>query len=346
MRRELVILLMVLVGCTRTELPDYTGQPIRFCADGCGAQVVTRAISTDPDDASYLIADGNTVGLYGGWAESDDNSITEIFNKTLLTCEEYESAKFRWYYSPLRYWRKHGVYEFRAVYPSSVKCQYGTNGRRLITNYSMHTDDQDLMVASKKVSITSGEVITDSVKLQFHHATAAIRFLFQKGEGVQTNYKLNSFELQNLHTVAVLMYQGDNITVDSWNPSEFLTHRILPWNATTPDDRVDIPEKYEDFTEERWHYVIPQRLTSKDSGSAAAVRFSLTVNDSDTPIYTTLALPQTYKDEFNVTHDVVWEPGKKYNYYIHIQPSKVTIKMTVTPWDSFFVAVDDVIFGD
>lgn len=334
--------LLLVAACARVPLPGEDGAPIRFCAQGSGMQVHTR-VSENPHEKDYLIADGNSVAVYGTWSATEEGEGQEVFGRTIVTCSEVEPSHFLWSYENPKYWRKNGIYDFRGVYPTSVHCQYGTSGRRIVTTYSMHTDDVDLMVASRRVPITTGVAMTDSVQLQFRHATTAIRFLFQKGENVETMYRLNSFELQNLHTVGVLMFQGDELTTDSWHPAEFVTQKILAWTAATAEERIEVPERYQDFTAERWHYVIPQTLVSRNN-TDAAVRFSVTVNDSPTPIYTTLPLPQTYRDSQNVEHDVVWEPGKKYNYYIQIQPSQASIIVKAVPWDSFYVAVDDLVF--
>ena len=40
----------------------------------------------------------------------------------------------------------------------------------------------------------------------------------------------------------------------------------------------------------------------------------------------------------------VWEPGKVYNYYINLQPSRVAINVVVTDWDEQTLVVDDIIF--
>lgn len=341
-RKGLISLaLLVLAACTRVSLPGEEVVPIRFSARGSEMRVHTR-VSANPDEKDYLIADGNAVAVYGTWSATEEGEGQEVFGRTIVTCSEVEPSHYLWSYENPKYWRKNGIYDFRGVFPTSVQCQYGTSGRHIITTYSMHTDDLDLMVASKRVPIT-GVAMTDSVQLKFRHATTAIRFLFQKGEDVETRYYLNSFELQNLHTVGVLMFQGEDLTVDSWHPAEFVTQKILAWTAASAEDRIAVPESYDDYTAERWHYVIPQTLVSRNNVDAA-VRFSVTVNDNPTPIYTTLRLPQTYRDNQNVEHDVVWEPGKKYNYYIQIQPSQASIVVKAVPWDSFFVAVDDLVF--
>lgn len=329
----LLIVIAALTGCNGERMPIDSA--IRFGVHS-EAQVSTSKVSTVPDDIDYLFTDGNQVGVFGSWTSSEGVT-TDVFSRLPLTCEKQADDSFEWVYSPLKFWRKGGVYDFSAVFPYSVNCQYGSSGNRLVITYSMHADDYDLMVAATERDLTSSDD-TSPVDLTFRHATAAVRFLFSKGSE-SNEYYIDSFQLQYLHTVGILVYNSGEMTVSNWNPAEFRSPSVLEWEAGSLDDRIYVPQNYSDFTGEKWHFVIPQNLNA-DDGYHPAVQFSVNVNDGTTPVYTTLPLPETYANN----SDVLWEPGKMYTYYIQIQPSNASITVKVTPWDSYYVAVDDINF--
>ena len=335
-----LILLAALTGCRREAVPgaEPGGIPIAFSA-GVAGQSSTKAL---PHDSDYLIADGKKIAVYGTWTSPQGVS-TDVFSKIGVTCEEQEDASFKWIYSPLKYWRKGGQYQFSGIYPYDVTVQYGTSGNKLVTSYSMHANDFDLMVASAVRNLSEVDD-TSPVDLTFHHAMTAVRFLFSKGSDVN-HYYLNFFELQNLQAVGVLVYDGGVVELDDWNAAEFRSPTVLEWSASG-DNRIWIPENYGDLSNadnswKNWHFVIPQNL-GQNGGYRPAVRFSVNINDETTDVYTTLDLPEVYDNG----DDVVWEPGKMYTYYVQIQPSTAAITVKVTDWDSYFVGVDDLIFGE
>lgn len=330
----LLMLTALLVSCRQERLPQ-DGQPIRFGVNTVQVSS-SKAVSTLPDDKSYLFTEGNQIGVFGSWT-SAAGVTTDVFSRLPLTCQKQGENDYTWEYSPLKFWRKGGVYDFSAVYPYDVNCQYGSSGNRLVITYSMHAQDYDLMVAATERDLTSSDD-TSPVGLTFYHACAAVRFLFCKGS--ETNeYYIDSFHLQYLHSVGILVYNSGNLTVQNWNSAEYRSSSVLEWKAETLSDRVYVPKQYSDFTGEKWHFVIPQNLNA-DDGNHPSVSFTVHVNDDTTPVETILPLPVSY----NNGNDVLWEPGKTYTYYIQIQPSTASITVKVTPWDSYFVAVDDISF--
>lgn len=343
MRRFLsysLLLLVALTGCRRAPVPvEETGSPILFSA-GVMESSSTKSL---PHDSDYLIADGKTIAVYGTWTSPQGVS-TDVFSKIGVTCEVQPDESLKWVYSPLKYWRKGGQYQFSGIYPNTVSVQYGTSGNKLVTSYSMHANDYDLMVASA-VRDLSVEDDTSPVNLTFHHAMSAVRFLFSKGSDVN-HYYLNYFELQNLKAVGVLVYDGGAVELGDWNAAEFRSPTVLEWSASG-SNRIWIPDNYGDLSNadnswKNWHFVIPQNL-GQNGGYRPAVSFSVNVNEEASDVYTTLELPETYA---NSGDDVLWEPGKMYTYYIQIQPSAAAITVKVTDWDSYFVGVDDLIFGE
>ena len=313
-----------------------TDVPILFSSDLCVGQSLTKA-------GPAVVENGNFC-VYGSWQKDDATSPIEVFSAVNVN---YEGGSYL--YTPLRYWRSGGTYHFCAVYPQDATCEYGTGAQRLVVKYSMHSDDYDLMAAKASASASSHP---DKVNLSFGHACAAVRFLFRNGiydveeigagvvipEEEKTKYKLNSFELRNLQTTGVFIYDSEDIVIGDWYPAEARAESVFSWKASASSPAFLIPDSYEDYEKDHseWHYVIPQTL--KPYGSVEpSVRFSVLINDNPTPVYTTLSLVKN--------PNIVWQPGYVYTYQIRIQRSKVEVTMEVEPWDSYKVAVEDIVFN-
>jgi len=359
----LLLLTGVLCACGRESVPDTgSGEPILFRAGMNLSAVATKADDPDaPTKEDYLIADGRRVGVYATWT-STSGAATDVFSKIPLTCTDNgpeANPRYTWDYTPHKYWRTEGSYDFRAVFPMDVHTQFGTGGTRMVASYSMLSENYDLLVAGSKRNLDAGEG-RSTVALDFKHACAAVRVLFQDGStDPYRHYYLDSFEMQHLKAVGVLVYEGGVPSLASWNPSEYRTPSVMHWEAPDEAGRILIPDKYEDFKKVtqsdwvQWHFVIPQELNVND-GNKPAIRYSVDVEQylsdgtlaykSSLPIYTTLKLPLTYNDG-GVEREVVWEPGKMYTYYVQIQAGSVYITISVEDWDSYYVYVEDVIFG-
>ncbi|MCR5364187.1 MAG: fimbrillin family protein [Bacteroidales bacterium] len=362
---------MLASACQRERLP--AGEPpIRF-----SSAVATKA-SDMPDTKDYLFREGAQIGVYGTWISTEGESF-DVFSNIKVTCHDTEddsdpAARYEWSYYPLRYWRKNGKYYFRGIYPADANIQFGSDGTKVVASYSMFADNYDFMVASAERDMAGVDGLypadyTAAVPLTFKHALSAVRFIFKKGtEDVNRHYYLNSFEVEYIRSVGVLVYDGDAsgsggavLNVDSWNAAEFRSPSVLTWTASEEQDRIDVPQEYEDFKTldhpswVKWHFVIPQNLNAGD-GYHPAVKFGVYVNQYDTddttliyssgtPVETTLLIPETYTDDDGV-HDVVWEPGKVYTYFIQIQAGQASITVNVADWDSYYLAVDDMVFVD
>ena len=357
----LAVLLIVLTGCERLSLPVSEEGAIRFSAGmvgGSGVSVKSGAVDHSyPSHESDFIKVGNSVSVYGSWT-SPAGATTDIFRGVELTCEESgdELDPFRWTYSPLRYWRSEGSYNFGSVYPTNARVEYGTSGGKLVATYSMLADDYDLMVASTKRAMT-GSGSTAKVPLKFHHACAAVRFLFRKAEGSEVDYFVDSFELQNLSAVGRLVANwvvtnnpnpGDEEYQINWTPAESKSSGIYLWQAADQSQWIEVPTDYatnpETPTEiEQWHFVIPQLLLG-DGVTHPTLRFSIHVGNDVTPVYTNLLLPEEENPESESPTPISWEPGKLYTYKVQIQPSKAYIEVEVMPWDEYYLGVDDISF--
>ena len=332
-----------MVACSRERLPVLEDDgTIRFSVSAVNVSS-SKAVSDIPDDYTYLFSDGNQIGVYGSWTSG--GATTDVFSHIPVICTDNGDGTYYWAYTPLKYWRRGGYYDFSAVYPYNVNSQYGSSGNRLVITYSMHADNYDLMVASAERDLDSVDD-TSPVEFTFRHATAAVRFLFCTDSDVNT-YKLTSFQLQYLHAVGILVYNAGTIGLSAWNPAEFRSPSVCEWEAPSLAARMDITTSYDDFGDDyaakewsKWLFVLPQNLND-DDGNHPAVQFAVNVNDDTTPVYTTLPLPETYDDD---SEDILWKPGYMYTYYIRIQPSTAIITVDVAPWDSYYVAVDDIDF--
>lgn len=330
---HMALVLVVLTGCQREQLPE--GDPMDFSV---ASSLQTKSPAAEqPDDESFLIAQGNQVRLYGTWSKAGQED-EQIFTAQTLTCQEDLS----WDYTPVKYWRKYGTYSFAAVYPMT-ECLAGTSGKGLLVRHSLvySANPVDLMVAHARRTVASD---FSPVELPFKHACAAVRFLFKRASA-SYSYHLKSFQLENLRVSGTLDTSGGNLSLSSWHTSGLAPDdEVYPWEASTVSDYKEIPLSYDDYTTQaQWYYMIPQRMSPESGYAHPAVTFSVIYNNEPTPVTTTLLLPDSYV-EGGVPVEAVWEPGKVYNYYINLQPSRVAITVHVTDWEEKTLVVNDLTF--
>ena len=335
----LLVLALLMGGCQQETVPVETGAPILFSGSlQEGGAVLTKA--DGPSASSSFLYTGSKFSLYGSWRENASSPSTDLFTQQTVECLDGTAAN--WGYTPLRYWRNKGIYHFCAVFPYNATCEFGTGSDRLVIKYSMHADHYDLMAAKATVDL-SATARPEKVNIPFQHACAAVRFLFRNGvEDDNTVYYLNSFELQNLQTMGVFIYDTDNVQATNWHPADARGASVFGWEAEG-DSAFLVPDAYADYAAlakpfEDWNYAIPQTLSAFGT-AVPSVRFSVRVNSKTaTPVYTTLSLLQDTP--------TTWEPGKLYTYYIRIQRSAVSISLEVQPWDVYSVYADDINFNE
>ena len=338
MKRNLLIsfaVLMAFWGCQKEQDGTReTGSPLLF-APQVGLSESKAAATDQPDASSTLIAPGKVIGVFGTLTRTGEED-TEILEKQAVQCGE----DLNWTYSPLRYWRNVGIYDFAAVYPYTADTQTGSDGKRLLIWHNS-TSKTDLMIAHARRDAALKD--HTPVGLQFRHACSAVRFLFKKGS-TDYAYHLQSFVLQNLRIVGVLDTSGEDLTVDSWHTTgQAPAGSAFSWSASSAADRKEIPLEYDDYTGAEWYYMIPQSMVPGVGYEHPAVSFSVIFNNEPTPVTTTLELPDSYV-EGGQSVEARWEPGKVYNYYINLQPSRVAITVRVTEWDQQELVVDDITF--
>lgn len=330
------VLAALLTGCGKEEVAPEGMDSLCLSVTREGD---TRAVSqVQPDAASYLIAAGNKIGVYGTLTRSGQSDM-QVFTKQTVTCGE----NLDWTYSPLKYWKRFGVYDFKAVYPLSANILAGTSGKRLLVGHVITSNHCDLLVASAQRNVaTQG---TDPVELKFKHACSAVRFLFKKESAADT-YELSAFKLQNLRIGGTLDLSGDALTLDNWHTSGMApAAEVMAWTAASAADRKDIPLSYDDFTAVPWAYMIPQTMAVQEGTARPAVTFSVVFNGEPTSVEITLPLPDSY-EEGGQTVPATWEPGKVYTYYINLKPSRVALTVHVTPWDSETLVIDENVVFD
>ena len=108
---------------------------------------------------------------------------------------------------------------------------------------------------------------------------------------------------------------------------------------------VEVWSKDNSFNSLILHHFEHSKRRSKISGTVIKPGKYISEQDGDKKemtFYYQDQLPESYAN----SDDVLWEPGKMYTYYIQIQPSTAAITVKVTDWDSYFVGVDDLIFGE
>lgn len=300
-----LLLTVAFSSCRREPLPENA---ILFSV-GPEVNVEAATKAGSPADQGY-----NEIKLYGSTA-----SFT-VFDGTLLT----KNSTFGvWEYSPLKYWEQGQTYNFRAVYPAVADIQSGassTSVEVLYNSLGVNTDSKyygnyDLMVATAP----SKQTQTTKVPLQFHHACAAVGFVFTKSGNESADCKITSLTLKNVYTSGTLTYKST--TEDATVPNSDWT---LPgsttgtWTLSSAEWAVP--------TAVQWYFVVPQSL------SGASLEYTYTFG-TDAAKTVPLSLPAA-----------TWEPGKAYKYTIDIGISTITAE--VAEWTSFTGSVTDIVFGE
>jgi len=323
-----MLLTVALTGCRQESLPE-AGDAIRFSVNPT-VSVATETKAGKPDNPGY-----STIALYGSASTWTDL----MFNGKIISNDGS--------YSPIMYWEQGAAYEFRAAYPSQANITGGSttdssvppSASSFVVTYNSlleNTTDKyygnyDLMVATKQYSSTSRPTAdTDKkVPLAFHHACAAVRFIFTKSgndaaltctiKGLKLNNVVTSGKLEYNSTVAdaaVALTDWKNPTVDTngWSLYDG-SGWTVPDGSTSP-----------------WYFVVPQTL----NGPSLEYKYVFGPDEEKT---VTLTIPD--KDGGN---NLKWEPGYAYVYTIDIAMSKVSVQ--IEPWDVYSVWVTDIPFPE
>lgn len=299
-----LLLTVAFSSCRREPLPENA---ILFSV-GPEVNVEAATKAGAPADQGY-----SAIKLYGSTA-----SFT-VFDGTPLTKNSTSGA---WEYSPLKYWEQGQTYNFRAVYPAeadiveasstSVEIDYNSLGSNTASVYS---GNYDLMVATAQNKQTQ----STKVPLQFHHACAAVGFVFTRSDNVSADCKVTSLKLKDVYTSGILTYtsttEDATVTNSDWTLPASTTGT---WTLSSAEWAVP--------TAVQWYFVVPQPL------SGASLEYTYTFG-TDAAKTVTLPLPA-----------VTWEPGKAYKYTIDIGISEIDVQ--IESWDAYPVWVTDIPFPD
>ena len=275
--------------------------------------------------------------VYGDWIPTTaEGSRVEMFHDQQVIYNRGGVSPSGWNYSPTQAWRHGGDYDFRAYWPASAKKMGTASARNLALEYSILSDDFDLMVAYTHCpSGNNGQ----PVALNFRHTLAAVAVKFRTSTGGQ-NYRVKNFFFSGLHYIGALGYYDTDASVDltdRWLFSEgsrgkvnaqnmLLSQRLREWSdsagrvLTTSAD--DFPEEFELFP--------PQSLAVGAGTPAPSLTFTVDVvwGTTDT-VTSTVTLPATDASG----GEMVWRAGKKYIYIVTVDSDRFDVEVKTCDWD-------------
>lgn len=297
-----MMLAVALTGCRHESLPE-TGKAIRFSVDE--AAVVDLQTKADlPTEADFKNRD---IALFGICTKSEAET---IFDGSYDTSRlRFDSTK-GWYYEPLKYWNKGGLYDFRAISPLIAAKPNGSAAKTGAVEADFN-EYYDLMVASNHdTAALSSTDSVDPIQLTFSHACAAVRFKFTKGAETR-DCKVTHFEVNKISTSGTMTYSWNGAKdVITWKPGGAKKEAHF-----TSDTQWEITETTDFQSFDGWHLVVPQTL----NGATVTFQFKIGADATRTAV---LPIPENSR----------WEPGKVYEYRINIDILTVGFSFTVEPW--------------
>ena len=317
-----LLLTVAFSSCRREPLPENA---ILFSV-GPEVNVEAATKAGSPADQGY-----SAIKLYGGKLSAGATDKVSFFgadgSASSTTLTRSGSA---WTYDPIKYWEHGATYDFRAVYPAeadiveasstSVEIDYNSLGTNTASVYS---GNYDLMVATAQDQTTQ----TTKVPLQFHHACAAVGFVFTKSGNVSADCKVTSLKLKDVYTSGTLTYTSTTedaaVTNSDWTVPTSTTET---WPLSSAEWAVP--------TSVQWYFVVPQPL------SGISVEYTYVCGTDAPKTVPPIAIPN--KDSNN--NLLSWVPGKAYVYTIDIAMSKIDVQ--IEPWDVYSVWVTDIPFPD
>lgn len=322
----LVLCLLAVASCAKVTV-DQDGGPMAFSV---GEGQDTRALANFSDK---MESDGQKFGVYA------TKSGAQVFKNQPQTVTYYSSSPVGWFYygqesyvdgsKEYETWNRGSTYKFRAWYPYKYS-PHTTSSSDLLTfdGFSLFVDNLDLMVAyEERVPSSQG---TGEVKMNFHHALAAVQFKVQYKDGVKPEDAVDyvtSAWLSGVCATGTFAFgkvsSSDAADKMQWivsSPGSLKLHEwtsasgtdkpfYVPGNATDP--AVDV---YAESSNPGYVFVIPQTL-----GSGAA--FNFTTKASGSAVFTA-QLPGNE-----------WECGKKYTYTISVSASGIEVEVSIKPWE-------------
>jgi hypothetical protein len=289
-------------------LPE-TGDAIRFSVSSPILSVETKADLVDDSNIG-------AVKLYGSKLSAGATDKVTFFGadgsaSSTTLAKDPDGA---WAYTPIKYWEQGATYDFRAVYPSDANVTTASNSDEIVVSGFSIGSSYDLMVAAK-TGVSSAAQAGTAVPLEFKHACAAVRFLFQDGD---KNYFIKSFSLSGVTTSGTMTYNAAN-ALPTWGS---LGTTAYSWAGTS----WEVPAAYDETGLEGWYFVVPQ-----DLGDDAKLSFTYTVGSDGTQVIP-VTIPLKGGVGVNTSSVTSWARANAYTYKIKIQANAIDLDVKWGAW--------------
>lgn len=339
---SVVPLLTLVCSCSRNEAVDDLGDVIAF---SIGAQdaIESRSTGSNLITNDNLKKDGSEIAVYGyhGGA-SDYSGKTPVFETDGAKLVYFNVSKSKWDYdytvgTDKVKWIRSDYYRFRAFYPYSLlsKVNPSSNAEILALDYSLMTDDDDLMVAyATRFPAKDG---VGSVELKFKHALSALKFVVKK-ENSNDEEKIDEEKIKEFYLTG--LYKAGGLIYKSSDDKILYGDQTLNWivNPNLSDDDTPV-HHWKTDNENEYRTIVPDGVTVYGKDGFV---FAIPMNGEDENGPIVKKLPKI-KAHFrtdkggSVLHsaplpEITWEPGKKYIYTITVKKATVTVNVTIKPW--------------
>ncbi len=341
--------ILLLAGCSKTfgPVPGHDGA-IRFgtgsmlLMDDARQRSLTRA-------AEFKDAFGMNDQFLVWGSKTISGSKYAVFtgqsvSLTSLGANDTDPTDDVWEYSPLRFWDSNASrYDFLAVSGASssgdVICSPAASGHLTATvTHNVLQSQSDLMAAGGQR--TGGS--TEKVDFAFEHILSAVSVVIYNDSPL-ISVTLNSCKFRNVCVLAmgVVELEGNSLaemTSSDWTAVAYESNHIMGFainGGTTMTRKTHYP------TTEVWDLMIPQSLAPYQTHTPQL--FLDYEYDQENPVsglveHNHQRFPINLEDILvkNTTESYItsWEPGKKYNYEIHIRlGGGVNVNVSVTDWE-------------
>ena len=350
------LLLMLSYGCTKTPATEEVEDNAAYI-DFSSFAPTTKAGAGDTITDTDGKLRRQSFGIFGSKHLSGSSTLHNVFLSDAAQEVGWgiegsgTSAKQCWTYSPKRKWEMSMDYRFRAYWPYTAEINPSSDAARLAVEYKSTTEQYDLLVAhTTRNPRTEG---IGAVKMQFHHALAALRFEFKYKDEPQTKGltdHVTEFYIKGIYTVGTLMYGYFGLDAVGG-----LTKADVPMTGDDPYEKIEWYRNSNTFdsTSELFSWSGERRFHA--AANATDRNETASVFDGDGLVF---IVPQTLSEGGRKTyanfklrgagdalHTVALPteellPGKIYTFTLVISSSYVTIDVTVKDWDEIQSNVD------
>lgn len=316
--RNLVVLLMLILGCTacENEKPSPKKQAIGFATD------VTRSLVGSNEELCQ-----QELQLYGAYTLG--GGVARVFDAERLYYNTTESV---WDYDNTQYWIMNATYRFCAVSPYSTSCKFSdADGRVTIASYECYAGGDDLLYATAERDLAAGEDYSP-VLLHFHHACAAVQFNIINASS-QTLLDVRNIRLVGLQNVGIFSFTSaggdamwtldDSVVGESDAEQPFGGVCVLPEGGLPVNISVKHP-----LYELGALVVLPQKIYKTD------VTLHLEYIKEGDGEYAVRNIELGWLGGMTPTE---WKAGEKYEYNLTITDNTITAEVRIVDWIDHFV---------